>query len=65
MSGPHERSSYSLYREYMRLKYGPGPWVNVDPWDKWAEWDKLNGPEQREKLQGVKAGNGVPAGKPS
>lgn len=29
---------YKAYREYMRRKYGPGPWVHIDPDDRFVVW---------------------------
>ena len=29
---------YKLYREYMRSKYGPGPWVDVPEEDRFYNW---------------------------
>src|SRR5690606_31113673 len=41
--GPLKRSYshvyiYKLYREYMRSKYGPGPWIDVPEEDRFYNW---------------------------
>ena len=33
---------YKSYRDYMRRKYGPGPWVDVEPQDRFYEWRRRN-----------------------